>query len=144
MEYMLWVWLAAFVVFVALELVSLGLTTIWFAIGALASEVVYLLGGNLILQILVFFIVSIAVLVLVRPYALKYFNNKAQKTNVEAIVGKTAKVVETIDNIAATGRVVVDGVEWTARSTEDQTIEEETLVTVKAVQGVKLIVEKKK
>ncbi len=143
MEYMLWVWLGAFLVFIAFELISLGLTTIWFAIGALAAEVVYLCGGGLILQLVVFFVVSIAVLLLVRPYAVKYFNTGTKKTNIEALEGKTAKVVETIDNIASTGRVFVDGVEWTARCENDQTIEKDSLVTVKEIQGVKLIVEKK-
>ncbi len=143
-EYMVWVWLGAFIIFVGLELASLGLTTIWFAIGALAAEIVYLLNGNIILQAVVFFVVSIAVMLLVRPYAVKYFNKGTQKTNVEALEGKTAKVVENIDNVAATGMVTLDGVEWTARSAKDQTIEKDALVTVKEVRGVKLIVEKKK
>ncbi|MCR5704714.1 MAG: NfeD family protein [Eubacterium sp.] len=144
MEYMLWIWLGAFILFVAFELISLGLTSIWFAIGSLAGGLVCFLGGNLFLQIGVFFAVTIGVLVLIRPYAVKYINNKAEKTNVEAIVGKTAKVTERIDNIAATGRVLVDGMEWSARTAKDQPIEEENLVTVKSVKGVKLIVEKKK
>ncbi|MCR5736554.1 MAG: NfeD family protein [Eubacterium sp.] len=143
MEYMLWVWLGAFLVFIAFELISLGLTTIWFAIGALVAEVVYLCGGGLILQLVVFFVVSIAVLLLVRPYAVKYFNTGTKKTNIEALEGKTAKVVETIDNIASTGRVFVDGVEWAAKCENDQIIEKDSLVTIKKIQGVKLIVEKK-
>lgn len=137
-----WIWLGAFIFFAAVELMTFGLTSIWFAIGSLAACVTYLLGGGWIAQIVTFIVVTILVLVLLRPYAVKYINNKAEKTNVEALVGKTAKVVKTVDNIAATGMVLIDGIEWTARSTNDTVIEEGELVTIVAVEGVKVIVEK--
>lgn len=142
MEHMEWLWLGAFVFFAAMELISFGLTSIWFAVGALAACVAYLLGGGWAVQIITFIVVTVIVLILVRPYAIKYINNRAEKTNVEAMIGKTAKVVKTIDNIAATGMVSIDGVEWTARSAKDEVIEEGTLVKVSAVEGVKVIVEK--
>ncbi len=141
MEYMSWVWLGAFILFVAIELISLGLTSIWFAIGALAACVAYLLGGNFVVQIITFAVVTVLVLVLIRPYALKYINNRTEKTNIDALIGKTAKVVVPIDNIAAAGMVVVDGVEWTARNVNNETIPEGTLVKVVDVKGVKLIVQ---
>lgn len=76
-------WLVVFVVFAALELVSLGLTCIWFAIGALAGCVAALLGANWIVQAVVFLVVTMVVLIFIRPFAIKYVNNKAEKTNVE-------------------------------------------------------------
>ena len=85
MEYMSWVWLGAFILFVAIELISLGLTSIWFAIGALAACVAYLLGGNFVVQIITFAVVTVLVLVLIRPYALKYINNRTEKTNIDAL-----------------------------------------------------------
>lgn len=77
-------WLVVFVVFAALELVSLGLTCIWFAIGALAGCVAALLGANWIVQAVVFLVVTMVVLIFIRPFAIKYVNNKAEKTNVES------------------------------------------------------------
>ena len=142
MEHMEWIWLGAFVFFAAMELMTFGLTSIWFAIGSLAACLAYLLGGNWIVQVIAFIVVSVLVLILVRPYAKKYINNRAEKTNVEAMTGKTAKVITKIDNIAAAGMVMIDGVEWTARSANDEVIEKGTLVTVIAVEGVKVIVKK--
>lgn len=142
MEHMEWIWLGAFVFFAAMELMTFGLTSIWFAVGSLAACLAYLLGGNWIVQAITFIVVSLFVLILVRPYAKKYINNRAEKTNVEAMTGKTAKVIARIDNIAATGMVMVDGIEWTARSANDEVIEKGALVTVVAVEGVKVIVKK--
>ena len=70
-------WLILFVIFAALELVSLGLTCIWFAVGALAACVTSLITDNWIIQAIVFIIVTVVVLIFLRPIAVKYINNKA-------------------------------------------------------------------
>ena len=106
-------WLVVFVVFAALELVSLGLTCIWFAIGALAGCVAALLGANWIVQAVVFLVVTMVVLIFIRPFAIKYVNNKAEKTNVESMAGKQGIVIVEIDNINAKGMIKVDGLEPT-------------------------------
>lgn len=136
-------WLIVFVVFAALELVSVGMTCIWFAVGALAACVTSLFTGNWIIQSIVFIIVTVLFLLFLRPLAVKYVNNKTEKTNVDSIIGRTAKVVTEIDNVNAKGMVVIDGVEWTARSKDDQVIPKETLVEVVEVSGVKVIVKVK-
>ena len=120
-------WLVVFVVFAALELVSLGLTCIWFAIGALAGCVAALLGANWIV---------------IRPFAIKYVDNKAEKTNVESMAGKQGIVIVEIDNINAKGMIKVDGMEWTARSVDGDIIPKDSLVTVVSVEGVKAMVRK--
>ena len=130
-------WLVVFVVFAALELVSLGLTCIWFAIGALAGCVAALLGANWIVLV-----VTMVVLIFIRPFAIKYVNNKAEKTNVESMAGKQGKVVVEIDNINAKGMIKVDGMEWTARSVDGEIIPKDSLVTVVSVEGVKAMVRK--
>ena len=131
-----------FVVFAALELVTMGLTCIWFAVGAVAACIASLAGGNWIVQAVVFIVVTVAVLVFLRPFAVKYINNKAEKTNVESMAGKTGKVTKEIDNINATGMIIVDGMEWTARSSDGEVIPKDTLVTIVSVEGVKAIVKK--
>lgn len=136
-------WLIVFVVFAALELVSVGMTCIWFAVGALAACVTSLFTGNWIIQSIVFIIVTVLFLLFLRPLAVKYVNNKTEKTNVDSIIGRTAKVVKEIDNVNAKGMVVIDGVEWTARSKDDRVIPKETLVEVVEVSGVKVIVKVK-
>ena len=136
-------WLIVFVVFAALELVSVGMTCIWFAVGALAACVTSLFTGNWIIQSIVFIIVTVLFLLFLRPLAVKYVNNKTEKTNVDSVIGRTAKVVTEIDNVNAKGMVVIDGVEWTARSKDDRVIPKETLVEVVEVSGVKVIVKVK-
>ncbi len=136
-------WLIVFVVFAALELVSVGMTCIWFAVGALAACVTSLFTGNWIIQSIVFIIVTVLFLLFLRPLAVKYVNNKTEKTNVDSIIGRIAKVVTEIDNVNAKGMVVIDGVEWTARSKDDRVIPKETLVEVVEVSGVKVIVKVK-
>lgn len=136
-------WLIVFVVFAALELVSVGMTCIWFAVGALAACVTSLFTGNWIIQSIVFIIVTVLFLLFLRPLAVKYVDNKTEKTNVDSIIGRTAKVVTEIDNVNAKGMVVIDGVEWTARSKDDRVIPKETLVEVVEVSGVKVIVKVK-
>lgn len=133
-------WLIIFVVFAALELVSLDMTCIWFAIGALAACVSSLFTDNWMIQAFVFIIVTVVVLVFLRPIAIKHINGKAEKTNVDSIIGRKAKVIADIDNINATGMVVIDGMEWTARSVDGSIITKDTLVEVVSVEGVKAIV----
>ena len=134
------VWLIVFVIFAALELVSLGMTSIWFAIGALAACVTSLFTENWIIQAVVFIIVTVAVLIFLRPLAVKYINDKAEKTNVESMIGKRAKVIVDIDNMNAKGMVCIDGMEWTARSADGKELSKDTLVEVVAIEGVKAIV----
>ena len=135
-------WLILFIIMLGAELITMGLTTVWFAGGALVSFFAALLGGHLILQVVLFVVVSLLLLIFTRPLAAKFFNKNTVKTNVESLEGRNAKVTETIDNLQAKGSVSVDGVIWSARTAaEGITIPEDTLVRVVGVQGVKLIVE---
>ena len=135
------VWLILLIVFVVIEVFTLGLTTIWFAGGALVAMLAALLNAPVWLQICVFVIVSLVLLFFTRPIAVKYFNKDRIKTNVESLVGKPAIVISEIDNLQGIGQVMVNGQEWTARSCEDsEKIQVGAVVTVIAINGVKLIV----
>ena len=138
-------WLIIFVVLLVIEFATMGLTTIWFAIGALGAIAVALIGGDLIIQLLVFFVLSVVILVSMRPFATRYINKGRVKTNAESLIGMTGKVTEKIDNIAGKGTVVINRQEWTARTDNDIiTIDEGALVEIKEISGVKLIVNLKK
>ena len=135
-------WLILFIVLLVIEIITLGLTTIWFAGGALIAFVLAMLDVSPVLQWAVFCVVSLILLFATRPWAVRYFNNqKKEKTNVDSLIGKTAVVTSEIRNLEGKGEVFVNGLTWTARSEEDSLIiQEDTHVTVAAVQGVKLIV----
>lgn len=135
-------WLMAFIILVVMEFLTMGLTTIWFAIGALVSFFASLFGASAWIQIVLFLVVSLVVLIVYRPLAVKYVNSRRTKTNVDDLIGREAKVIERIDNLNETGRVLLNGIDWSARSTLiGGVIEEDTIVKVMEVQGVKLIVE---
>ncbi|MGN0384018.1 MAG: NfeD family protein [Eubacterium sp.] len=135
------VWLVLFLVLLLAEIITLGLTTIWFAIGALAAILAVVLGADLVVQILVFIAVSILVLLVLRPFAVKYINSNPTKTNVEEMAGKIGKVLEDINNSEGKGMVVISGMEWTARAEDDNDIiNAGDMVKVLRVEGVKVIV----
>lgn len=137
-------WLVFFVILLAIEAVTMGLTTIWFAGGAIAGFAVNLLGGNIWMQIGAFLAVSFLLLIFTRPVAVKYINKGRTRTNVDELVGKTAVVTETIDNLSGTGHIKIKGMDWTARAGAGEgTIEAGTTVEILAVEGVKLIVKSK-
>lgn len=133
-------WLIIMAVLILFEIATLGLTTIWFAFGALAAFIASLFGANIIIQIAVFFLVSLITLIFTRPVALRFFNNDRIKTNAESLIGEKARVIERIDNINASGRVMLNGQEWMARSDGNDIIEAGCTVTVNNISGVKLIV----
>ena len=135
------VWLVAVFVFLVLELISMGLTTIWFAGGAVVAFVASLFGVPIPVQILLFIVSSVVMLIYTRPVVEKKLNNSRTKTNVEEIIGKEGKVTEAVDNFNQKGVVVINGLEWSARNGEtDDIIPVGAKVIVKEVQGVKVMV----
>lgn len=138
-------WLAALVIFIVIEIATMGLTTIWFAGGSLAAVIAAALGAPLFIQIVLFLAVSGILLYFTRPIAVKYFNKDRVKTNAESLVGKQAIVISEIDNLQGVGQVTVGGMEWSARAAEDGVkLPVGSVVFIIAINGVKLIVEERK
>lgn len=135
-------WLIVFVALLVVEIATLGLTTIWFAAGALVAFLAAYIGFGVPVQVIIFLAVSIILLILTRPIAIKYFNQERQKTNAESLIGQKAIVIEEVNPLQATGKVEVNGMEWSAKTEESDRIEVSTVVSIKGIQGVKLIVEK--
>ena len=139
-------WLVAFVILIGIEAATMALTTIWFAGGALAAFVLAMLDVPPVIQWAVFCVVSLVLLFGTRPWALRFFNSqKQEKTNVDSLIGKTAVVTAEIHNLEGRGEVLVNGLTWTARAENDsEVISGDVPVEIIAVEGVKLIVRKKK
>ena len=137
-------WLSVLIVLLLVEIATLGLTTIWFAGGALVACVAALLHASIWVQIVLFLVVSVLLLLFTRPVAVRYMNRNRTKTNVDSMAGKEAVVTEDIDNLKAQGVVQVNGLEWTARAENNQdVIPKGSVVEVTRVDGVKLIVRKR-
>lgn len=138
-------WLVALVVLIVIEIATMGLTTIWFAGGALIAAIAAGLNAPLVVQFVLFLVVSFLLLYFTRPVAVKYFNKDRVKTNAESLVGKQAIVISEIDNLQGIGQVTIGGMEWMARTTEEGVhLPVGCVVTIVAINGVKLIVEERK
>ena len=134
-------WLIAMIVFIVGEMITVGLTCIWFAAGALVALIIAAFGGGIVFQIVAFLLVSGILLWMTRPWAKRFINSKVQKTNVDSVVGARARITERVSNLEQTGRAVVLGQDWSVRAEDDkEIIEPGTLVEVVRVSGVKLIV----
>lgn len=135
------IWVAAIIVFIVIEIFTQGLTSIWFAGGALGGCITAMAGAGPLAQVIVFIIVSIILIIATRPFKRKMLDKKIQKTNVETVVGQTAFVEEEI-RPGQSGRVRLDGKIWTAKAGGEETIPAGQQVTVTGIQGVTLTVEK--
>lgn len=134
-------WLLAATIFIIIEIVTLGLTSIWFAGGAIVASIAAAFDLGFITQLILFAVVAVLLLMSTRPLVAKRLMNRTVKTNVESLIGEQALVKEEIDNKKGTGVALLNGQEWTARSLEENTvISVGTTVTVEKITGVRLIV----
>ena len=138
MNYWAIIWLVLMVVFIAMEAATVQLISTWFAVGALASMIVCLLGAEAWLQLVVFFTVSIVLLSLLFPMARKHLKPKLVATNADALVNRICVVTEDIDPVEG-GRVKLGDVTWSARA--DAVIPAGSLVKILRIQGTKVFVE---
>lgn len=136
------VWLVIFLVLLIIEIMTLGLTTIWFAFGAIGAFIASLFNAGIVIEVIIFLIISIITLLITRPIAVKYFSKDKIKTNVEGIIGKYAVVTEAIVDGNSNGKAKLNGEIWTARSYDGSYIQIDETVEIMEVEGVKLIVKK--
>lgn len=142
MSEMMILWIIVLIAAIFIEAMTMGITSIWFAGGALTAIILELLNAGTYLQVIVFLVISLLLLYFTRPVAVKLFNKERVKTNAEGLIGKQAVVTDTIHNLKTTGKVVVAGQEWSARSSDEETIfETGEIVRIVDIKGVKLIVE---
>ena len=136
-------WLGILAVLLIIEAATVGLVTVWFAGGALAAAIASGAGTGAVTQWLLFLAVSLVLLFFTRPLAVRYMKRGIPRTNVNSLIGKKAVVIQKIDNLSQTGQVRINDIEWMARTESDgETIQEESVVEIEAVRGVKLIVKK--
>lgn len=137
---MIAVWVVLAALFLVIELVTVGMVSLWFMVGALAGLIAAALGAPLWLQFILFLAVSAACFGLLYPKLKHLIGKNRQATNSDMVLGQTCVVTRRIDNIAGTGAVAIGGKTWTARTADGSTVEEGALVRADSIQGVKLIV----
>lgn len=140
-DYLILIWFVIIIIAAIIEISTMDLTSVWFAIGALLSFIISIFSDNVILQIAVFIVVSVILLLSVRPIAKNYFRTNLVNTNADRLVGKIAICTKEI-RPGERGEVKIDGKFWTAITSGDDTVLETEKVEVLAIEGVKLIVVK--
>lgn len=136
---MVLLWFISFVILLFIEIITVNLVTIWFALGALASMIVSFFTDSYVIQVITFILVSIITLVFTKPFMKKFKSFKVTPTNSDMVIGKTGVVTKKIE-CNKYGEVKVFGNVWTA--TSDEEIDVNTKIKVLSIEGVKLIVEK--
>ena len=138
------IWLVIAVIMLVIEIATTGLATLWFAVGAIVAMIMDLCGASLVSQIIVMALVSIVCFILcmiwIKPKLESLRKKNVQKTNADRLIGREGVVIVPFNSTEGKGQVKVDGQIWSAKSGEDYT--EGTKVTVKAIEGVKLVVER--
>jgi len=135
--------MAAFWIIVAgvallIEAITTGLTSIWFTIGGFVAAVAAWLGAGLPVQIILFLVVSIALMLLVRPLAKKKVTGEVVPTNADSLIGRKLVVIEEVNNREKTGKAKVGDIDWTLRSINGTVIPKGSIVVVKEIEGTKL------
>ena len=128
-------WLIIFIFLIFVEMATVNLVSIWFAIGAIASCILSIYVDNLIIQLGCFVITSTICLILTKSIISKIKNHKITPTNLDRVIGDIGIVTEDIDEFK-NGEVKVDGKTWTATSKE--TLKVGTKVKIVSINGVKL------
>ncbi len=137
-------WLIAIVALTVIEIASVQLVSIWFAIASVCAMIAALCGAPLLVQWIVFLVVSIVLLIVSRPIYKKFIKKDMVETNAQLDVGKKAVVIEDIDAKKMTGRVRLNGVDWSAKCSSDEYVPAGTDVIVEKIDGTTLIVKEEK
>jgi len=134
------IWLIAAVILGVIEVSTVNLVTLWFAVSALVAALIASFGAGVGVQITVFIVVSAILVVATRPLAKRFLNRKTIATNADRIISAQGVVVEEINSIKGSGQVKVMGQVWSAKSVNGESIADGTDVTVVALEGVKVVV----
>ncbi|MBQ9439818.1 MAG: NfeD family protein [Paludibacteraceae bacterium] len=137
-------WIIAGLVFFIIEIFTSGFAVICFSVGCVAAAVCSVYDPKLLHQLIAFGAFSFVAFVMVRPVLKKWFIKETDdaKTNTAALIGRRVVVSETIDPVARTGRVAVDGEQWKAISENNETIPKGTVVEITEQNSIILTIKK--
>lgn len=133
-------WLIVTIALVVIELFTLQFVAISFGVGSLLAFFTSLVGMSLTFQIIVFLVSAAVSTMIFMPMVKKFQVKRITRTNCDAILGLTGIVLQDICNIKSTGRVIVNGLDWSARSLNGEAIPKDAQVFIHAIDGVKVIV----
>lgn len=135
-------WAALAIILIGSEIATVQLISVWFGAGSLVAFISSFFAIDFYVQVIIFITVSVVLLLATRPFVKKYLNSGGHtKTNADSLIGKECVVKEEVNSLLGTGRVYVEGLAWSAKSTSPDIIlkENETCV-ITDIQGVTLII----
>lgn len=139
MDFMPFVWIALIILSVIAEAYTASLVAIWFMPSAIVSMILAFCNVDIPVQVLVFFALSTVFIVFSRIIFKKTIVKPPVATNADAVIGEQAVVIERVSNMNNKGLVKVRGQIWSARSADGDELEQDTVVSVISIEGVKLI-----
>ncbi len=134
------VWIIIAGVALLIEAITTGLSSIWFTAGGFVAAIAAALNAPIPVQVVLFLVVSIALMLLVRPLAKKKVTGEITPTNADSLIGRRLVVIEEVNNRDKTGKAKVGDIDWTLRSVNGTVIPEGGIVVVKDIEGTKLLV----
>lgn len=137
-------WCILVVIFGVFEAFTIQLVSIWFMLGAIAAFIAACCDTSLGLQLIIFAVVSVVLLLLTRPVIKKFFPSGIEPTNFDSCIHRTGIVTETINNLQNKGQVKIGGQIWSAKSLNNEVIPVNAEVVVEKIEGVKVVVVRKK
>jgi len=137
-----WFWIIIALLTLGFEIITVGtLVSIWFSIGALAAYLAALMNLNFEVQLLIFLIVSVLAFITIRPLAKRFLSAKQQPTNADRYIGQRVSVTEKVTP-EKWGAVMIQGVRWSIREADGQSVDVGEIVEIIALEGAKLLVRK--
>ncbi|MCX8074029.1 MAG: NfeD family protein [Clostridia bacterium] len=136
------IWLILCGIFFIIEIATISFLFLWPGIGAFIAFIICIFGFDLKVQISVFAFISVILIIFTKPLVKKIFKMKDVPMNNKSVIGKNGVVLKTIDNKSGKGQIKVSGEVWSARSINEDIIEEGTTVLIDSIDGVRLNVKK--
>ena len=140
--YMIWIWLAVFVIAFILEAITQDLVSVWFGLGALVCVCISGVTEWWV-QLIVFVVVSAIALIATRPIVKKILARNERKTNTDDYIGQHVKTISNVTKFDG-GEVKLNGIIYTAILMEDsdEEILKDEVVEVVAIKGNRLVIKK--
>ena len=130
-----WVWVAVTIICVIIESLTLSLTTIWFGISAFVMVFLAFTPIPFSVQLFIFVVLASVLLIFTRPFVKKKLNQKKIATNYERVIGQVAVVTKKITSLDK-GSIKINGMEWTAATKGEASLEEGSKCIIEEIAGV--------
>lgn len=135
-------WVVACILFTLIEAVTQQFVSLWFLVGSLAGLIISVFDVSFETQFLTFVFVSLITLILLRPILKKGMQGKIQYTNSESNIHEMAIVTQSFDEKTLEGRILVNNMDWAARSIDGSLFQKGDRVIIEKIEGVTCLVKK--